>query len=91
LISIGLIVIDLAIVVMASKALRASVSTGNWGVTGSTVGDFETGSAGGLTATPLSQTNFLPLFMQVNFLPLTIDVAFNFVHVAPAFAVAALA
>jgi hypothetical protein len=29
--------------------------------------------------------------MQVNFLPLTIDVALNFVHAAPALAVAALA
>jgi hypothetical protein len=61
------------------------------GVTGSTVGDFETGSAGGLTNTPLSQTNFLPLLMQVNFLPLTIEVTFIFEQVAPALAVAALA
>jgi hypothetical protein len=44
-----------------------------------------------LTVTPLSQINFLPLLMQVNFLPLTIEVAFNFVQVAPALAVAALA
>jgi hypothetical protein len=90
LMSIGLTVIDLAIVAIASNALRISVSAGNFGA-GSFVGCLVTGSAGGLTATPLSQTSFLPLLMQVNFLPLTIDVAFSFEHAAPAFAVAALA
>ena len=90
LMSIGLIVIDLAIVAIASKALRISVSAGNFGA-GSVVGCLVTGSAVGLTATPLFQTNFLPLLMQVNFLPLTMEVAFSFEHAAPAFAVAALA
>jgi hypothetical protein len=43
------------------------------------------------TATPLSQTNFVPDLMQVNFLVPTICVVFNLVHLAPALAVAAFA
>jgi hypothetical protein len=40
-------------------------------------------------ATPLFQTSFEPDFMQVNFFPLAVAVAPNFVHLAPAFGVAA--
>jgi hypothetical protein len=43
------------------------------------------------TATPLSQTNFVPDLMQVNFFAPTICVVFNLVHLAPALAVAAFA
>jgi hypothetical protein len=39
----------------------------------------------------LLHTNFLPDLIQVNLYPFTVDVEFNFVHVPPAFAVAATA
>ncbi len=48
-----------------------------------------TTGVGGLMATPLFQTSFEPDFMQVNFLPLAEAVAPTFVHLAPAFGVAA--
>jgi hypothetical protein len=44
---------------------------------------------GGLIATPLFQTSFLPDLMQVNFFPPAVAVAPTFVHLAPALGVAA--
>ncbi len=44
---------------------------------------------GGLMATPLFQTSFLPDLMQVNFFPPAVAVAPIFVHLAPALGVAA--
>ncbi len=44
---------------------------------------------GGLMATPLFHTSFLPDLMQVNFFPPAVDVAPTLVHLSPALGVAA--
>jgi hypothetical protein len=72
-------------------AVGVGVGTGvgaGVGSTGLNTG-FGDGFGAALIATPLFQTSFVPDLTQVNFLPDAVAVVPAFVHLAPAFGVAA--